>query len=159
MNRLIDELKNNGLITAEAIGVIQHENLLINSLHIELLQSLEAKNQEKKSMYIEIVEEEEKRLKIIKSIFQDSRFKRAYKKPENINKINNLLKYFLQPTIQVTKGSKMLNEIYNEMIIILDEQIDVEKTKINNIKKEVGDVIWDELKDEFEKERFLNYFI
>lgn len=159
MDRLIDKLKNNGLLREEFIGVIQHENSLINSLHIELLQNLEAKNKQKKSIYVEIVEEEEKRLKIIKMILRDSRFKRAYKNPKNIKKIDDLLNYILQPNIQVTKGRKMLNEIYNEMIIILGEQIDAENTKLNNIKMEVGNVIWDELKDEFEKERFLNYFI
>lgn len=159
MNRLIDELKSNGLITEEHIGVIQHENSLINSLHIELLKSLEAKNQEKNFMYIELVKEEEKTLEIIKMILRDRRFKRAYKSTENTKKIDDLLNYISQPNIQVTKGIKVLNEIRDEMILILDKQVDDEKIKVNNIKKDLGNVMWDELKDEFEEDRFLDYFI
>jgi len=159
MNRLIDELKSKGLITEDHIGVLQHENSLISSLHIEFLESLEAKNKEKELMYIELVEEEEKTLKIIKMILRDKRFKRAYKNTENTKKIDNLLSYISQPNIQVTKGIKALNEIHNEMIIILDKQVDDEKIKLNNIKQDLGNVIWDELKDEFGKDRFLDYFI
>ena len=159
MNRLIDELKSKGLIAEEQLGSLQQDTLLINSLHVELLESLEAKNAEKRSMYIELVEEEEKTLKLIKMLLKDRRFKRAYKNPENIEKIDDLLRYILQPNIEVTKGRKMLEEIYNEMLRILDKQMDAEKKKLSSIKKDIGNAIWDELKDEFKKDRFLHYSI
>ncbi|MCY6485830.1 hypothetical protein OW763_16030 [Clostridium aestuarii] len=155
MNQLIKKLKKENLIEEELIIDCIKQNKIIDRLRLELVQDLEEKNEEKKEMYRELVEKEEKTLKLIKEIIKTPKFKRAYSLKENKDKIDYLLKYISKSEIEVTEGNKKFREIFNKLINILDNQTYLEKNKLKNIKKDVGEVIWNQFEDKFKSDEFL----
>jgi len=158
MENLLEKLKKKNLIKEELVINNNKQNDMIEKVREEFLENLEEKNKEENQMYIELIEQEEIILKTIKAILKTPKFKRIYSEKNNKIKVDKILKKIVMPNVEVTKASKELNEIYNQLIKLLDDKIKLDERCIVDIKKEVGTKIWNQFSEKFKTDEFLKIY-
>lgn len=158
MENLLEKLKKKNLIKEELVINNNKQNDMIEKVREEFLENLEEKNKEENQMYMELIEQEEIILKTIKAILKTPKFKRIYSEKNNKIKVDKILKKIVMPNVEVTKASKELNEIYNQLIKLLDDKIKLDERCIVDIKKEVGTKIWNQFSEKFKTDEFLKIY-
>ena len=158
MENLLEKLKKKNLIKEELVMNNNKQNDMIEKVREEFLENLEEKNKEENQMYMELIEQEEIILKTIKAILKTPKFKRIYSEKNNKIKVDKILKKIVMPNVEVTKASKELNEIYNQLIKLLDDKIKLDERCIVDIKKEVGTKIWNQFSEKFKTDEFLKIY-
>lgn len=158
MENLLEKLKKKNLINEELVINNIKQNDMIEKVREEFLENLEEKNKEENQIYMELIEQEEIILKTIKAILKTPKFKRIYSEKNNKTKVDKILKKIAMPNVEVTKASKELNKIYNQLVKLLDDKIKLDERCIVNIKKEVGTKVWNQFSEKFKTDEFLKIY-
>lgn len=155
MENLIDIVIKEGYADEYLLNEFKTEKDAVKDLRKEFTCSLNKRIKFRNSVYEDMLKKEELVLQEIESIVNHELIRRAYADSSKSERIKSILEPLLEGKAVVLKDYKLLKEIKNELLNILDEQLAFERAELKKIKDSIGEDMYNDYEMYFKSNNFL----
>jgi hypothetical protein len=155
MKKLIDTIIKEGFARDNLEAELKYLKKSVEDSRNELIDCLKEGEELKNSVYYDMLVKEKVVLKEIQSITEHELLVRANKSQSKSKRIKHILEPLVEGRVEVLKDYKVLQEIKNELLRVLEEQLSFEAEELKKIKASIGEYMYAEHKMYFESNEFL----
>lgn len=155
MENLIDIIIKEGYADEYLCNEFKTEKKAVRDLRKEFICSLNERIKFRNSVYEDMLKKEGLVLQEIESIVNHELIRRAYVDSSKSERIKSILEPLLEGKAVVLKDYKLLKEMKNALLNILDEQLTFEKKELQKIRDSIGEEMYNDYEMYFKSNNFL----